>query len=239
MGERYKIFFDVQRQKLVGFEAIVSDFQDIILPDEKQRLEDKYTSDEQLKQLHSLLAVVDPQMAEYFHFRDKRKVVNALFKFFKRGVIADQQLYERGIQKASQVDEQTCLKKGNTESSIEYLDASIKLRFLPILVQMNASQSVIEARISKRIDQMILQEQGWSEIKSVFAKLESLDMLNFDKGIGQAIGYKEFFPLYKHLKETGGLETFDPRNPGNERDKQVLKQCIAGLNIATLRYAKY
>lgn len=58
---------------------MIDDFRINIPIDNKQRLEDEHNSED----LHSLLKLTDPQMAEYLHSNDKRRIVNALFKFFK------------------------------------------------------------------------------------------------------------------------------------------------------------
>lgn len=60
---------------------------------------------------------------------------------------------------------------------------------------------MLEVRIRKRVDKMIDDEEGLSEIFHVFdaftengANLEN--PLDFSKGILQAIGYKEFYDYY-------------------------------------------
>eukprot|EP00349_Pseudokeronopsis_sp_Brazil_P005151 CAMPEP_0202968090 /NCGR_PEP_ID=MMETSP1396-20130829/13211_1 /ASSEMBLY_ACC=CAM_ASM_000872 /TAXON_ID= /ORGANISM="Pseudokeronopsis sp., Strain Brazil" /LENGTH=125 /DNA_ID=CAMNT_0049693949 /DNA_START=157 /DNA_END=534 /DNA_ORIENTATION=+ len=46
---------------------------------EKFVLEEKYNPEV----LHQLLQILDPQMAQYLHTNDQRRVINALLKFFK------------------------------------------------------------------------------------------------------------------------------------------------------------
>ena len=66
---------------------MIDDFAAKIPPDDKNYIEEKYLTVEQVKQLHSLLTLVDPQMGKYLHSNDKRRIVNALFKFFKMNII--------------------------------------------------------------------------------------------------------------------------------------------------------
>ena len=58
---------------------MLKSFRDNIPVDNKQAIEDSFPPEP----CHKLLKQVDPQMAEFLHEMDKRKVVNALFKYFK------------------------------------------------------------------------------------------------------------------------------------------------------------
>ena len=66
---------------------VIEDFEENIPPDRKDKIEEKYSSPEDVKRLHGLLQQVDPLMGKYLHSNDKRKIVNAIFKFFKMSVI--------------------------------------------------------------------------------------------------------------------------------------------------------
>ena len=48
---------------------------------------------------------------------------------------------------------------------------------------------------------MIYEEKGLSECFDVFAKLGGQGKMDFEKGILQAIGYKEFYKLYEALEK--------------------------------------
>ena len=50
-------------------------------------LEDKYKDATSVGEMHKLLQMVDPQMGNYLHTKDKRKIVNALFKYFKMSAL--------------------------------------------------------------------------------------------------------------------------------------------------------
>lgn len=115
-------------------------------------------------------------MAEYLHARDTRRVINALVKYFKY--------------------------MGNHRESEVATSAGSGLRYYPILIWMRANPEILEKRITKRIDQMIDEQSGLEEIRQVFEFHHSSceTPLDFEKGILQAIGYKEFYPLYPLLK---------------------------------------
>jgi len=153
------------------FRDIIEDFRTHIPPDDKQSLEDKYDSET----LHRLLLLADPLMGEYLHSKDKRRIINALFKFFK---FLPHQKHP------------SPLRESDIRMQVD------KLRFLPIIIQMWASPPVLESRIRKRIDQMTSKEgRGLTEIFALFNQFEGV--IDFEKGILQAIGYKEFYPLYE------------------------------------------
>jgi tRNA A37 N6-isopentenylltransferase MiaA len=84
------------------------------------------------EECHNLLKLVDPTMASYLHIMDKRKIVNAIFKYFKMLRIEN----EKAVSKLKQSD---VLKQTNT------------LRFLPILIWIKADVLILEKRIRKRV----------------------------------------------------------------------------------------
>jgi tRNA dimethylallyltransferase len=138
------------------YEEAIVDFEENIPPDTKDKIELKYQTPEDVKYLHGLLKCVDPPMAEYLHSNDKRRIVNAIFKFFKMNIIAKQRKDK---------------EQGKTAAQIDYLEQKLKLRFLPILVQIKADEEVITSRIRNRINKMIYDEKGLSECFDVFGKL--------------------------------------------------------------------
>ena len=81
------------------------------------------------------MKLVDPKMGEYLHSKDTRRVINALFKYFKYLFSPDTSLRESDIQ--------------STGAS------ALKLRYYPILIWMRASPEILEQRITKRIDEML------------------------------------------------------------------------------------
>jgi tRNA A37 N6-isopentenylltransferase MiaA len=84
---------------------------------------EKYSGQESL--LHELLTSVDPKMGEYLHSKDRRRVINALFKYFKY-------LYQASDAKIVR------------ESDIQMLHSGLKLRYYPVLIWIRATQSILE-----------------------------------------------------------------------------------------------
>ena len=173
--------------------------------DNKQEIEDNFES----ALCHSLLSRVEPSMATYLHFNDKRKIVNALFKSFKQ---AGQE----------SLASQSAITSGQT---------GLKLRFRPIIIWICADKDVLEQRIRKRVDKMIDQEDGLTEIFHIFDSFTNngtdLDRhLDFSKGILQSIGYKEFYDYYiGQRKQT--------------EDAPTLASAKERLCSKTLQYAQY
>ena len=96
------------------------------------------------------------------------------------------------------------------------------------MVWLRASPEVLEDRIARRIGQMIDEQEGLDEIISLFDSLHATDApLDFEKGLLQAIGYKEFYPYYQLLKS--GV-------PPTQND---LLHAKARLKQKTIEYTKY
>ena len=116
-------------------------------------------------------------------------------------------------------------------------------------------------RITKRIDTMI--EEGFSEIIYIFNKFNiNKKEINFELGVLQSIGYKEFYELYKaldvnlindiysfHLKEINNesndsikkynKEILENVINKNQKLKNIFDECRNKLINNTLNYAKY
>ena len=108
-----------------------------------------------------------------------------------------------------------------------------KLQFLPILVWMEADRAVLEERVNRRIGQMI-KEGGLEEALTLF---DGLSEHNFEKGILQSIGYKEFYKIYQ-LGEAGKVLDFAVRGVPFEHS-EVVKDGIRQLQAKTMQYAAY
>lgn len=116
-------------------------------------------------------------MAEFLHHSDKRKIVNAIFAFFKS----------------------LSLSPDGTVVYQDLITQPSVLRFLPILVWIQAEKAILEKRIAKRIQSMVheTQEEGMSGLDEAMFVLEKFKGdHDFTKGVLQAIGYKEFFDYY-------------------------------------------
>ena len=105
------------------YSELIEDFRKLIPIDNKAGIEEKYVGQETL--LHELLKTVDPKMGEYLHSKDRRRVINALFKYFKH------------LYKASE-------DKVVRESDIQMLQNGLKLRYYPVLIWIRATQPILE-----------------------------------------------------------------------------------------------
>ena len=108
-------------------------------------------------------------------------------------------------------------------------EGQMVVRYYPVMVWLRASPGVLEDRIGRRIGQMIGEQGGLDEIISLFDAhhATSAEPLDFEKGLLQAIGYKEFYPYYLLLKS--GV-------PPTEGD---LQQAKTRLQQKTIEYTKY
>lgn len=80
-------------------------------------------------------------MAEYFHSKDKRRVINALFKALK------------------------CLRSSGARTESELiLSQQRSLRYYPVMIWMRARPDILEQRITKRIGEMVGAMGGLPEI---------------------------------------------------------------------------
>ena len=139
----------------------------------------------------------------------------------------------------------------------------IKLNFdkSKVIILFPFDINALLKRITERIDTMI--EEGFSEIIYIFNKFNvNKKEINFELGVLQSIGYKEFYELYKsldnnlindiyefHLKEINNESNDNIINYNkniieevinkNEKLKNVFDNCRNNLINNTLNYAKY
>jgi tRNA A37 N6-isopentenylltransferase MiaA len=141
-------------------------------------------------------------MSEYLHEMDKRKVVNALFKYFKMLAIQDGKAV-------------SLLKQSDV------VQTTSKLRFLPVLVWLQAERSILEKRVSRRIQTMVKEKQGkMTGLEEAFFVLDSfVGEHDFSKGVLQAIGYKEFYEYYQQEP------TLNEKDKAEKLDEAIAKLC--------------
>lgn len=131
-----------------------------------------------------------------------------------------------------------------------------------IIVLLPKDIDALLKRITSRIDQMV--EEGLSEIIYIFHKfILNKKEMNFELGVLQSIGYKEFYELYKvlnkdivndiynnHLKEIDNddeneqLKKYNKNLLDNiiykdDKYKSTFEMCRQKLINNTLNYAKY
>ena len=98
---------------------------------------------------------------------------------------------------------------------------------------MEADKVVLEERVNLRIGQMV-KEGGLEEALRLF---DELDEHNFEKGILQSIGYKEFYKIYQ-VGEAGRVLDYAVRGVPFE-NSWVVDEGIRQLQLKTMQYAAY
>lgn len=146
---------------------------------------------------HKLLQLVDPESANFLHPNDRRKLVNALFAYFK-------------------------LQHGEQQ-----------LRYNSVFVQVKADKQVLQQKIDQRIAQMVSQ----GGLREAFQLFDAFETHNFQKGILQSIGYKEFYDCYTSPNKQKLLLYAEEKIDCEE--KGVVDRCIAKLQSKTFQYASY
>lgn len=178
--------------------------------------------------LYSLLNEIDKVYANFYHKNDIRRIINAISFYFA---------YDK--------------KKSDNEQEKTY---SLKYSNIKLIVLIAENFNDLSMRIKGRIEEMIL-EGGLSEIMYIFQKFKlNNKQIIFTNGILQAIGYKEFFPLFENLSGDLIENNYKKYNLNNikqlneminneinsdEKLKQIYDKCKNDLIINTLNYAKY
>ena len=183
----------------------------------------------------NLLNLLDEKCYNFYNANDIRRIINAISFIISNG------------QRKSDI-----LK-----------NQKIKLNFdkTKIVILLPKDLNKLLNRITERIDAMI--EEGLSEIIYIFNKFNiNKKEINFELGVLQSIGYKEFYDLYKsldnnlineiytfHLKEINNESNDNIKNYNkniieniinkNEKLKNIFDICRQKLINNTLNYAKY
>ena len=103
---------------------------------------------------------------------------------------------------------------------------STHLRFLPILVWLEAEKATLQKKIDTRIVHM-LKEGGLAEALALFSTMPPPH--NFEKGILQSIGYKEFYPVYELGKSTAAEVVKSLESGAEFAERQIVDRCTARL----------
>ncbi|KAG2218220.1 hypothetical protein INT45_000762 [Circinella minor] len=166
------------------------------------------------KELYNRLEKVDPIMANRWHPSDRRKILRSL-----------QIYYQTGRPQSEIIKEQ----QENHDTH------GIQSRFSSLIFWLYADPSKLNPRLDDRVDKMI--ETGlFDEIKSLRKRvvdgnvqLPGQDIEKYQRGLWQAIGYKEFDPYFTALEA----------NDQSEQDlEKIKKECTERMKSATRRYAK-
>ncbi|KAI0710400.1 tRNA isopentenyltransferase [Cerioporus squamosus] len=160
--------------------------------------------------LHQLLTVLDPLVAQRWHWRDSRKVLTNL----------------RIIQENRRLVSEIIREQSQTTS---------KPRYRTLCFWLYAKPDVLKPRLDERVDQMIAQGllneirtlralaiAGSSSSANGVQPTESKPHMDYTLGIYQAIGYKEF---HDYLSAT------EPSDP-------AFRAAVEQMKLGTRRYAK-
>ncbi|TNM93297.1 hypothetical protein fugu_018699 [Takifugu bimaculatus] len=163
-------------------------------------------------QLHKRLAEVDPEMAAMLHPNDRRKMARSL-----------QIQQETGIPHSRWLEEQRGQEGGDGLGG--------PLRFPdPCIFWLHADMDVLEKRLDARVDEM-LSAGLLDELRDFHTRFNQQkvqkDGQNYQHGIFQSIGFKEFHDYLTVPECTTEQEKDSLRDKG-----------IEALKIATKRYAR-
>ena len=87
----------------------------------------------------------------------------------------------------------------------------------------------------------MLKDGGLDEIFEVFDLFtqKTPEPLDFEKGLLQAIGYKEFYPFYTQMKashQDGVQELLKDWTLMSDKERDLLKECRDRLQLRTMQY---
>ncbi|RDX45420.1 tRNA isopentenyltransferase [Lentinus brumalis] len=160
--------------------------------------------------LHQLLTMLDPLVAQRWHWRDSRKVLTNL-----RIIQENRRLASEIIREQSQT--------------------TLKPRYRTLCFWLYAKPDVLKPRLDERVDQMIAQgllneirtlraiaAAGTSSATEGIRPTESKPHMDYTLGIYQAIGYKEF---HEYLSAA-------------EPSEAAFREAVEQMKLGTRRYAK-
>ena len=188
------------------------------------------------KNLIKILSVIDAKSSNFYNDNDIRRISNSISYFIS---------YNK---KKSEILNSQIVKLNFEKNKI-------------IVLLPKEIESLLN-RITLRIDKMI--EEGLSEIIYIFHTfILNQKEMNFEVGVLQSIGYKEFYDLYQalnkdtlndiynyHLKEKDNDDEneklkkynknlLENNNNKDEKLKKIFESCRQKLINNTLNYAKY
>ena len=174
-----------------------------------------------------ILEVVDTEYYKFYHKNDTRRIINAIAYYFTYDI-----------------------KKSSIEINKE---CTLYYPHTKIIMLLPTDMSSLSLRISNRVDSLL--EDGLAEIIYVFASFSHNNIpINFTVGVLQAIGYKEFYPLFEKLPKEMIENVYKnyTAEKSNELSQSVMiyvkqsfallelfNQCKEELKKNTVNYAKY
>ncbi|KAG0348969.1 hypothetical protein BG004_003131 [Podila humilis] len=145
------------------------------LTQEETRVNEAFLRDSDTATLYKKLQEVDPLMANKWHDNDRRKITRSLQVFF-----------ETGQCQSDLIKEQHSTKEGE------------RLRMPACIFWVYSAPDILNERLDARVDAMI--NGGlFDEIQGMRKSVGS--NADYERGIWQAIGYKEFDPYFTALEK--------------------------------------
>ncbi|ORY99102.1 IPP transferase-domain-containing protein [Syncephalastrum racemosum] len=165
-------------------------------------------------ELYARLQIVDPTMANKWHPADRRKILRSLQIFYTTGRPQSEIIQEQ--QK-------------------EHEAKGIQTKYKSLIFWLYAEPTKLNQRLDARVDTMI--ETGlFDEIQSLRKRVVEGQTVapgegneKYQRGLWQAIGYKEFDPYFSAL---------DGENVEEKDLNKLRSECTDRMKTATRRYAK-
>ena len=169
--------------------------------------------------IYKQLELIDPQSAQKIHPNERRKLCRAL-----------QIYYNHGITKSELLDMK--LKQEGTNQPMRYKNTCMFV--------LNCETETLNKRLDERVDQMVLNglldeiKKFKIDFQNKFPGQTFKDYSrDFEFGIFQSIGFKEFDEYLNHL------ENAKESDPDYEIQKEkLLNKGLSEMKISTRRYAK-
>ena len=186
---------------------------------------------------------VDPEMAMQWHPSDRRKIRRSLEIWLQTGKKASEIYYQ---QKSQGLSTEPGGRNGRTTLGEIKGSASLHVRYDSLIFWVHAPLAKLGPRLEDRVDDMLshgLLEEVIS-MQSFFEKREQQgDSLDQSRGIGVAIGYKEFLPYLldasrpERLKQEGIERTkIATRQYARRQDRWIRLRLRRAVNAANLTH---
>ncbi|KAG6910897.1 hypothetical protein DXG01_006580 [Tephrocybe rancida] len=173
--------------------------------------------------LHTVLSILDPPVANRWHWKDTRKVLRSLEVIKETG----RRPSEIMVQQTNDLSASKPRFIRRPYFNNEFLEIN---RFRTLCFWLHAEQAVLEQRLNKRVDNMI--EQGLlSEIRTLREIAAAADSssstpgdakTDYTLGIYQSIGYKEFHDYLSSPEPSG----------------KAFSTAVEHMKLSTRQYAK-
>ncbi|KAF9931783.1 hypothetical protein FBU30_009587 [Linnemannia zychae] len=176
--------------------------------EEEMDASEKFLRESDTATLYKKLQEVDPIMANKWHENDRRKITRSLQVFFETGEC-----------------QSDLIKKQHAQPDTK------RLRMPSCIFWVYSAPDVLNARLDARVDVMI--KGGlFDEIQGMRKNVGS--NTDYERGIWQAIGYKEFDPYFTAIEEA--IKNNQPTD--TEVLEKLKAECTEIMKIKTRQYAK-